>query len=84
MLHGKFNLFLSPCQKSRHFESICNVQPIWQFGHILPVFGAYLEFSSSFPLVISASLKHIIDNIIESLLSGDFSQYNFTVLGSVD
>ena len=62
MLRIKLNLFLSPCQKLRLFETICNLQLIWQFGHILPVFYPYLEFSARLSLVISASLKYIVDN----------------------
>ena len=51
---GKINLFLSPCQKLRFFETICSLLAVRE---ICP----YLEFSRSLPLVISASLKHIVD-----------------------
>ena len=49
--------------KKRIFGTICSLQLVWKFGHFLPVFGpyAYLEFFSSFLLVISASLKYIVD-----------------------
>ena len=53
----KFNLFPSPCQKSRLFKTICSlqVQAIRKNGHFLPVFCPYLEFSAWLSLVISAS-----------------------------
>ena len=42
----KFDLFLSPCQKSRIFESIWSLLLFSKFGDFLLVFWPYLEFSS--------------------------------------
>ena len=57
----KFDLFLSPCQKSRLLETICSLQLIAKIGHFLPVFCPYLEFSAWLSLAMSATLKHIVD-----------------------
>jgi hypothetical protein len=61
MLHGTFDLFLSPCSKSRLSEAICSLLRIEKFGHILPVFCPYLEFFSSLLWQLTASLKYLRD-----------------------
>ena len=77
MLAGRINLFLSPCQKSRLFETICSLLAVRE---ICP----YLEFFSSFPLVISASLKYIVDlNSIFSAVMYRTDQYIVLVSISV-
>ena len=61
MLRIKLNLFLAPCRKSRIFGTICSLQLMSKFGHFLPVFCPYLEFSAWLSLAMSATLKYIVD-----------------------
>ena len=61
MLRIKLNLFLSPCQKSRIFKTICSLQLIAKVGYFLPVFCPYMEFFAWLSLAMSASLKYIVD-----------------------
>ena len=57
----ELNLFLSLCQKSRLFETICSLQLIAKVGHFWPIFCPYLEFLAWLSLAMSASLKYIVD-----------------------